>query len=182
MLMGGALLGKVLGFVREILIAQVLGASLVADSFRGALTAVLLPLILLQNEGVPAILIPLHKNWGLQGRAVPRFTALSMALTLLATAIMLVSQVLAPTWVDVLVGGYSRDGQALTLAFFRIMALAMPASVLLNCLAAAEISSGRSRLTSLRARRAEHVDHRWHRHPCHYRPPRCFSLELRPRV
>ncbi len=151
MLMGGALLGKVLGFVREVLIAKILGASLVADSFRGALTGVLLPLILLQNEGVPAILIPLHKVWTEQGRAVPRFTALTIALTLVGTAVMATVEVFAHVWVDLILGGFSADGQALTLLFFRIMALAMPASVMLNCLAAAEISRGRSRLTSIRA-------------------------------
>ena len=151
LLMGGALLGKVLGFVREVLIARILGASLVADSFRGALTGVLLPLILLQNEGVPAILIPLHKAWTVQGRAVPRFTALTVALTLVATAVMLVLEIFAHVWVDLILGGFSADGQALTLSFFRVMALAMPASVMLNCLAAAEISRGRSRLTSIRS-------------------------------
>ena len=78
-LMGGALLGKALGFVRELMMAQVLGASIVADGFRGALTGVLLPLILLQNDCVPALLIPLHKRWGGQGRVIRRFTALPSA-------------------------------------------------------------------------------------------------------
>jgi hypothetical protein len=43
-LMSGALVSKLLGFGREVLMAQVLGASMVADGFRGALTAVMLPL------------------------------------------------------------------------------------------------------------------------------------------
>ncbi len=150
-LMGGALLGKVLGFVRELMMAQVLGASLVADGFRGALTGVMLPLILLQNDCVPALLIPLHKQWGREGRVVPRFTALTIALTLVATLIMLTLELLAHQWVDVIVGGFSQEGHNLTLLFLRIMALGMPASVLMNCLAAAEISQGRSRIASIRA-------------------------------
>lgn len=150
-LMGGALLGKALGFVRELMMAQVLGASIVADGFRGALTGVLLPLILLQNDCVPALLIPLHKRWGGQGRVIRRFTALTIALTLAATLIMLALEGLARQWVDVIVGGFSAEGQALTLLFIRIMALGMPASVLMNCLAAAEISHGRSRIASLRS-------------------------------
>ena len=61
-LISGALASKVLGFGREILMAQVLGASLVADGFRGAITAVMLPLAFLQNESVPAIMIPMHRD------------------------------------------------------------------------------------------------------------------------
>ncbi len=151
LLMGGALLGKVLGFAREILMAKVLGASLVADSFRGGMTAVLLPLLMLQNEGVPAILIPMYRNWLPSGQAPKRFAALSVALFFVSVGIFVLLQAMAPFWVSLVVGGFSADGQALTLQFVRIMALAMPASVLLNCLAAAEIALGRSRITSLRS-------------------------------
>ena len=151
LLMGGALLGKILGFVREILMAKVLGASIVADSFRGGMTAVLLPLLMLQNEGVPAILIPMYRDWRPSGQAPKRFAALTVALFFVAVMIFVLLQAMAPFWVGIVVGGFSAEGQALTLRFVRIMALAMPASVLLNCLAAAEIALGRSRITSLRS-------------------------------
>lgn len=150
-LMGGALLGKILGFVRELMMAHVLGASLVADGFRGAMTGVMLPLILLQNDCVPALLISLHKKWGAEGRAVPHFTALTIALTLVATGIVATLETFATNWVDVIVGGFSQEGRNLTLMFICIMALGMPASVLMNCVAMAEISQGRSRITSIRA-------------------------------
>jgi putative peptidoglycan lipid II flippase len=58
-LISGALASKLLGFAREILMAQLIGASLVADSFRSAITAIMLPLIFMHNESVPAILIPM---------------------------------------------------------------------------------------------------------------------------
>lgn len=60
LLMLGALASKILGFAREILMAQVLGASLLADGYRGAVTVILLPLCFLQNESAPAILIPMN--------------------------------------------------------------------------------------------------------------------------
>ena len=63
LLASGALLGKLLGFARELLMARVFGASLIADSFRGAGTAVMMPLIPMQNEGVPAVMIPMHRTW-----------------------------------------------------------------------------------------------------------------------
>ena len=58
-LISGALASKLLGFGREIAMAHVLGATLVADGFRGAITAVFLPIAFLQNETVPAVMIPI---------------------------------------------------------------------------------------------------------------------------
>lgn len=150
-LMSGALLSKGMGFVREILMAQVLGASVAADGFRGAITAVMLPLVFLQNESVPAIMVPMHRDAQRNGDAALQLTALTIALTLVAAAIMLVIEALGPIWVGAFVGGFAPETQALTLDFVRVMALAMPASALLNCLAAGEIAIGRSRLTNIRA-------------------------------
>ncbi len=150
-LMSGALLSKMLGFAREIMMAHVLGASLVADSFRGAITAVLIPLAFLQNETVPAILIPLHKAAQATGNAARRLAALTIALTAVAFLLMLGLEALGAWWVDAVVSGFLPEGQAMTLDFVRIMALAMPASTMLNCLAAGEIALNRSRLTNVRA-------------------------------
>ena len=151
LLMSGALTSKVLGFVREVLMAQVIGASLVADSFRGAITAVLLPLAFLQNEVVPAILIPMQRQAHLDGRGPQRLAALTIALTSVSVLLMLGVQALGKSWVGAVVGGFSAEGLALTLRFVEIMALAMPASTVLNCLAGGEIALGRTRLTNIRA-------------------------------
>jgi putative peptidoglycan lipid II flippase len=151
LLMSGALVSKILGFIREILMAQTLGASMAADGFRGAITAVMLPLLFLQGESLPAIMIPMQRESRDRGDAPLQLTAMTAALTLVATAIMLVIEILGPLWVDAIVGGFVPETQALTLEFVRIMALAMPASVMLNCLAAGEIAVGRSRITNVRA-------------------------------
>jgi putative peptidoglycan lipid II flippase len=150
-LMSGALISKILGFIREILMAQVLGASMAADGFRGAITAVMLPLLFLQGESLPAIMIPMQRESRDNGDAPLQLTAMTIALTLVATAIMLVIEILGPWWVNAIVGGFVPETQALTLEFVRIMALAMPASAMLNCLAAGEIAVGRSRITNIRA-------------------------------
>ena len=150
-LMSGALVSKVLGFAREVLMAQVIGASLVADSFRGAVTAVMLPLAFLQSEGVPAVLIPLHREWQKSGDAPQRLAAFSIAFTSLSFMLMLVLQAIGEWWVDAIVGGFGAEGRSLALEFVRVMALGMPASTMLNCLAAGEIGLGKSRLTNARA-------------------------------
>ena len=64
LLAGGAMLSKALGFVREVAMAQTFGASVIADSFRGSVTAVLLPVGPLLNESTPAVLIPMCRGLG----------------------------------------------------------------------------------------------------------------------
>lgn len=150
-LIGGALLGKVLGFVREIAMAHALGISFVADGFRGSITAVFLPLLPLQGDTVPAVLIPLHKQWREQGVAAERFACLGAVILLAASAIMAMVLVLDQAWLHLLVGGFSPEAFALTRRFVMVMALAMPASAVFGCLSSVELSLGRSRLTSLRA-------------------------------
>ncbi|MDR3493032.1 MAG: lipid II flippase MurJ [Ancalomicrobiaceae bacterium] len=151
LLMIGAIFSKCLGLLREILMARVFGASIVADGFRAATTGVMIPLAPFQNESVPAVLIPLHHRWQTEGRAPRLFAALALALTGLAALLAALVLSFAALWVDLLVGGFSPEAKAKTQVFLTIMALAMPASVLINVLAAGEISLGRSRLTTIRA-------------------------------
>lgn len=150
-LMSGAMLSKLLGFVREVLMAQIIGTSLIADGFRGAITVVLIPLIFLQNESVPAILIPMHREAQRAGRAPQFLTSLSIAIGLAACVLMLVVEIFADWWVDTLLGGFAAERRRLTIEFVHIMGLAMPASALLNCFAASEIAMGRTQLTNIRA-------------------------------
>jgi putative peptidoglycan lipid II flippase len=149
-LASGALIGKILGFARELLMARVFGASLIADSFRGAGTAVMMPLIPMQNEGVPAVMIPMHRAWQEQGRAPQHLAALCAGLSAVALLIALAIEAGGSWWVALIVGRMEPEGQSIALTFVRVMAVWMPASVLLNCLSAAEIATGRSRIAALR--------------------------------
>ena len=149
--MAGALLGKLTGFARELELAHVLGASVVTDSFRAATAAVLLPIAILQNEAIPAVLIPMYREWEAQGCAPRRLAQMTAALCLVAAGLMAAVEIAGPAWVGLIVSGFGPEGRAQTLDFLRVMALAMPASTLVNCLAAGEIATGRSRLAALRA-------------------------------
>lgn len=150
-LMAGALAGKLLGFVREIEMARILGASFVADSFRGALTATLLPISVLQGDMLPAVMIPLHRHWRSEGKAPLFFSALMALFTVISLTITALVIVLASSWADVIVGGFGPEAHDLTVSFIRIMALAMPASTLSASMSSIEISVGRSRITAIRA-------------------------------
>jgi len=154
-LVGGAVFGKLLGFAREVEMARLLGANIVADSFRGALTGVLLPVAPIQSDMLPSVLIPLHRSWceagSEQGGQAQRSAALAILLTLFASLVAAAVYVLAAPWVGVLVGQFDAEARALTVRFVRVMALAIPASVLSACLSSLEIAVGRSRIATIRA-------------------------------
>src|SRR5271166_3965724 len=105
LLIGGAVIGKLLGFLREVIMAQAIGISIVADSFRGALTAILLPLALFQGDIGPAVLIPLHRQWKAEGQAAQRFASLSALLVTFSIVPAFLVAVFADQWVKLLVGG-----------------------------------------------------------------------------
>ncbi|MGY2046813.1 lipid II flippase MurJ [Methylobacterium sp. JK268] len=149
-LMGGAALSKLLGVVREVAMAHLLGVTLAADAFRAGMTAVMLPLAFLQNESVPALLVPLYRRWHEAGEAPRRFAALAAAVTLIGAALAVCLAVLVSVWIEAMVGGFAPEAQALTRHFARILTLAMPAMALLNSLTAAELALGRPRLMTLR--------------------------------
>ncbi|WP_456014896.1 lipid II flippase MurJ [Methylorubrum populi] len=150
-LMLGAVIGKAFGFVREILFAKYLGATAAADSFRGATTAVLVPIAPLQGDLVPSTLVPLFREWASQGRSLRMASSLCLAFGAFATALAALVALFAEVYVDLLFGGFGSDARAMTIAFVQVMALAMPASVLVACLSCVEIGLGRSRMTSIRA-------------------------------
>ena len=110
LLASGALLGKLLGFARELLMARVFGASLIADSFRGSGTAVMMPLIPMQNEGVPAVMIPMHRAW--QKKAARRNVSRRFAQgsTGIAALIALAIEASGSWWVSLIVGAHGAGG------------------------------------------------------------------------
>lgn len=150
-LSSGALLSKGLGFIREIFMAHTLGATALADSFRSSITLVMVPLAFLQNESVPAILIPRMQEAIRSGTAAHRLTAMTAALTAIGCLFMLMTILCANLLIETMLTGMPAEEKQITIRFVHIMAFAMPASVALNCLAAGEIALGKTRVTNIRA-------------------------------
>ncbi|MGR6466425.1 lipid II flippase MurJ [Rhizobium sp. PAMB 3182] len=150
-LTSGALFSKGLGFVREILVAHVIGVAALADSFRSATTIIFVPMVFLQNESVPAILIPRMRDAQEEGRAPQLLAAMTAALTAIAVLLMVATIVGATLLVDAMLDGLSLEERETTVQFVYIMAFSMPASVMINSLAAGEIVLAKTRLTNARA-------------------------------
>jgi putative peptidoglycan lipid II flippase len=151
LLSGSALLGKIAGFIREILFARVLGTNFIADSYRAGVTAVLLPINPLQSDIIPSVLIPLHREWSAEGRGSQMFTPLLALFGLISSLLAVLAWVLAGTWVGFIVPGFDRMAHDTTVALVRVMALGMPASVMMGWISCIEISVGRLRITTLRS-------------------------------
>ena len=150
-LIGGAMLGKLLGFVREVEMAQLIGASVIADSFRGALSTVLLPINPLQGEIIPAVLIPLHREWSAAGKAVRLFGSLMVTFLVIAILLAIAVWFSADHLVRFLMPGFAEPARIMTARFVRIMALSIPSSVMLSNVMCMELAIGRSRITAIRA-------------------------------
>src|SRR5262249_49564095 len=94
--------------------------------------------------------IPIQRDAQKTGDAPQQLAALMIAMTLAAIGLTAAVEAIGAWWVDAVVGGFGPEGRALALDFVRIIAVAMPASVMLDCLARGEIALGRSRLTNIR--------------------------------
>ena len=127
-----------------------LGASYVADAFRGALTAVMMPIAPLQGDIIPVVLVPLHQQWGREGRAGRLFNSLLGTFALAGIVLASMVWCFANAWVGFLVPGFGDDAHRLTVSFVRVMSLMMPATVVCAGLVCLEISIGRPRVASLR--------------------------------
>jgi putative peptidoglycan lipid II flippase len=150
-LIGGAVLSKLVGIVREIIQARLLGASVMADSFRGALGVTVTPIFPLQGDVIGSVLIPLHREWKSRGVATCLFSSLVVSFLVLTTVIAVVVWVFADPLTDFLVPGFGPEAHRTTVGLVRILTLFMPAYVLSTVISSAEIALGRPRSATLRA-------------------------------
>jgi putative peptidoglycan lipid II flippase len=144
-MMRGAVAGKFLGFLREIATATVLGISALADAFRAAAVAVTVPVMMITNSVLPAVMIPEFRRWEESGRA-PAILSSLLAVVFVASSLAAgVLFVWADAWVGMLVPGFEEDTRAQTVAFVRVMLLATPMFLVSTVVLCAEVALGRCR-------------------------------------
>lgn len=148
-LIQGAAFGKLLGFVREVQMAAVLGISLIADAFRAAISAVVIPVHVFTSELLPAVLIPAVRDWRKEGRAAAMFTSVLVVLAVFGLTLGGLVFVFAERWIALLVPGFTPEAEAQTVAFVRVMALGIPTYLVTSVLLCAEVALGRSRVGAL---------------------------------
>ena len=148
-MMRGAVAGKVLGFLREICTAKFLGISILADALRTATVAVLVPVMMLTNHVLPAVMIPTFRTWEESGRAPATLTSLLAVLFAAASLIAATLFVYAEAWVSLLVPGFDAEARAHTIALVRVMLLATPMFMVSTVILCAEVALGCCRIGPL---------------------------------
>lgn len=144
-MMRGAVAGKLLGFLREITTATVLGISALADAFRAAAVAVTVPVMMLTNHVLPAVMIPQFRVWEQSGRAPAILSSLLAVLFVASSLGAGVLFVWADAWVGLLVPGFDEATLAQTIALVRVMLLATPMFLVSSVVLCAEVAIGRCR-------------------------------------
>ncbi|NAZ77513.1 hypothetical protein GTQ99_19150 [Kineococcus sp. T13] len=149
----GGLAGKLLGLLREVLLAAAYGTGAPAVANRVAQSATLVPVDLLTADVLTAGFLPLHAR--LRGadpaRAAALFHGLRRALWALAAVLTGGLLVAAPAVVDLLAPGLGAGTAATATAFVRVGALGVPSYLQFALLSCLEVSHGSFRLSSLRA-------------------------------
>lgn len=118
-LLGGGVASKLLGAAREIVLAYAFGATYVADAFRVAMTALLLPTHFFTGEALFGAFIPAYRSESAVGRVrLVRSVSTLLAGVMLAVAVVLV--VAAPVFVSILAPGFEERTSELTAGMIRV--------------------------------------------------------------
>ncbi|MBB2901362.1 putative peptidoglycan lipid II flippase [Kineococcus radiotolerans] len=149
----GGLVGKLLGLLREVLLAAAYGTGVPTTATRVAQTGTLVPVDLFTADVLTAGFLPLHKELLTTdpARAATLFRGVRVALRWLAAVLTLGSLALAPVVVDLLAPGLAPATAATCAQFLRVMALGIPSYLQFSLLSYLEISHGGFRLSSARA-------------------------------
>lgn len=152
-LLFGGIAGKFLGVLRELVAAWCFGTGLVANAYRLAQAAFLLPLHGFVSDVVSGAFTPQYARLRTQDPdAAQRLFAAVQRVLLAAAVLVAVGLVL---WghhlVAVMAPGFSPEAQALSTDFVRVLAPALPAYVLVGLFAATELVHGQGRVAAARA-------------------------------
>jgi putative peptidoglycan lipid II flippase len=149
----GGLVGKLLGMLREVLLAAAYGTGVAATATRVAQTGTLVPVDFFTADVLSAGFLPLHKELLRTdpARADGLFRALRRALWVLS-AVLLVGLVAgAGTVVRLVAPGLEPSTAAACAQFLRVMALGIPSYLQFSLLSYLEMSHGGFRLAGVRA-------------------------------
>ncbi|GAX86873.1 putative peptidoglycan lipid II flippase [Lebetimonas natsushimae] len=128
----GNIIGKIIGFLREIIIAYLYGTSVPVGAFRIAQTAVLIPVNFFTSDTLNAGFIPLYNHYKKISiyKAQSFFWILNIALTLISFIIVIILFKSAFWWVNLIAPGFSVAEHNLAVLFVKIMSLSIPFYVL----------------------------------------------------
>lgn len=149
----GGLLGKVLGLVREVLLAAAYGTGTPATASRVAQTGTLVPVDFFTADVLSAGFLPLHKELLARdpARAAALFRGLRTGLWVLSAVLLVGLLLLAGPVVRLVAPGLDAGTADTSARFVQVMALGVPSYLQFALLSYLEMSHGGFRLSSARA-------------------------------
>lgn len=152
-LLFGGIAGKVLGVLRELVAAWCFGTGLVANAYRLAQAAFLLPLHGFVSDVVSGAFTPHYARLRATDPAAAQQLFAAMQRTLLAVAVLVAIGLvfLGDHLVAVMAPGFSASARELSARFVAVLAPALPAYVLVGLYGATELVHGHGRVLTARA-------------------------------
>mgnify|MGYP001252441651 CR=1 FL=1 len=152
-LLRGSLLGKIIGFFRELLFAALYGTTAIAGAYRAAQTAVFIPIQFFASDTLNAGFLPLYTRYKQRDpeQALRLFWFVGGMLTVLSILLAVFLAGLADVWARLLFPGFGESEMAITIRFIQVMALGVPCYFISMMLAYLEMGNGGYTLSSVRA-------------------------------
>lgn len=148
----GNILGKLVGFFREIILAALYGISAPVGAFRIAQSATLIPVNFFTSDSLNAGFIPLYNRYKKTSfdKAQSLFWILKLILTLTSIAISIILFISASWWITLLAPGFTPEGHSLAVLFVKIMAIGIPFYILSSLYSYLAIANNSYLLASIR--------------------------------
>lgn len=127
-LLGGNMLSKVLGLVREVLMAKFFGTGDINGAYRIAQTGTLVPINFMTSDSLNSAFIPLYKKYLTENefRASTFKVCMFLFFALISLLLFFVLFFLSDYWVGVMAPGINGNAREMTNELFKIMAICCP--------------------------------------------------------
>lgn len=148
----GSLAGKLVGLLREIIIAAFYGTSTPVGAFRMAQTATLIPVNFFTSDSLNAGFIPLYNRYRKESveKAQSLFWLLKLILGFISIGLSIGLFVSASWWIGIIAPGFNSEGLEMASLFVKIMAIGIPFYVLSLLYSFLAMANQRYFLTSVR--------------------------------
>jgi putative peptidoglycan lipid II flippase len=152
-LLFGGLTGKVLGVLREVVFAALLGTGMFATAFRLSQTAFFIPIQGLLSDALTSGFTPQYaRDRGEHiGRARVLFAAMHLTLLIFSLVVGGLLAVFASRWVHLLAPGFDSSTAKTATGMVQCLAFSMPLYALTSLYAAAQLAGGRAAMSAARA-------------------------------
>ncbi|HEB0909877.1 TPA: hypothetical protein RY286_001549 [Enterobacter cloacae] len=127
-LLGGNMLSKVLGLVREVLMAKFFGTGDVNGAYRIAQTGTLVPINFMTSDSLNSAFIPLYKKYLTENefRASTFKLCMFIFFALISVFIFIVLYFLSDYWVGIMAPGIGGNAREMSTELLKIMAICCP--------------------------------------------------------